>query len=97
MCQQNPSQIGYFKAILGSFEKSLFFDYKLLREGVGTRKWSLKLWFYKTSKKFKNVMCQQNPSQIGYFKPILGSFEKSLFFDLPLREGVDNRKWSLKL
>ena len=25
-------------------------------------------------------MCQQNPSQIGYFKPILGSFEKSLFF-----------------
>ena len=30
-------------------------------------------------------MCQQNPSQIGYFKPILGSFEKSLFFELPLR------------
>ena len=42
-------------------------------------------------------MCQQNPSQIGYFKAILGSFEKSLFFDLPLSEGVDNRKWSLKL
>ena len=80
MCQQNPSQIGYFKPILGSFEKSLFFDFPL-REGVGNRKWSLKLWFYKTSKKFKNVMCQQNPSQIGYFKPILGSFEKSLFFD----------------
>ena len=59
----------------------VFFFTSPYREGVGTRKWSFKLWFYKTSKKFKNVMCQQNPSQIGYFKPILGSFEKSLFFD----------------
>ena len=42
-------------------------------------------------------MCQQNPSQIGYFKPILGSFEKSLFFDLPLGEGVGNRKMVVEI
>ena len=32
-------------------------------------------------------MCQQNPSQIGYFKPILGTFEKSLFFGLTPKGG----------
>ena len=55
MCQPNPSEIGYFKAILGSLEKSSFFT-SPYREGVETRKLWLKLRLKKTAENIKNVM-----------------------------------------
>ena len=41
-------------------------------------------------------MCQPNPSEIRYFKPILSSFKSCDFLSSPYREGVGTGQWSLK-
>ena len=41
-------------------------------------------------------MCQPNPSEIRYFKPILSSFKNCDFLSSPYREGVGTGQWSLK-
>ena len=56
-------------------------------EGVGTRKKSFKLRLHKTAANITNVMSQPNLSQISCFNLILGSFEQSTFFGLPLVVG----------
>ena len=57
MCQPNPSEIRYFKPILSSFKNCDFLS-SPYREGVGTRKWSLKFRLDKTAENIKNVMFQ---------------------------------------